>query len=954
MMLISQGIVVGSAAATDDVGILSDVGTTTNIIDIEVANTTSSDSQIWVEPYESEVVDYGPEVVACEVVPVVGEVTVCAETDNESSLSNLTLDDVVPADYSVIDSNTESLESTGLITVQGRIVYENVVTKAVSAPALPYSAHDYPANFNPEDDYDWPIYGRPDATSVWIFFSRIDIEIVHDSLRILDASGLVAWQASTSYYVDLWVEIEGNMATIQLESDGSIQYWGFEVTKFAMDQNQYLGVSGATVEIWDYDYFGDDLLASVTTDSQGVFTAAGISNDDPEAGTQDVYVKVRSTSDQAELHNVGAYEYTIVTNVSYNVPDGTTDYGNLRSSDADNPAWIVYSNLMDCWNTFKSGGPSYETPQIEAIWTFGHDADYAWGCPDGSHVDYDPLSLHQGEIHLDSEDGENPHAILHECGHVVMYRVYDEWIPSETGIHYYNTNIPEAEAWSEGWANFVPAAVGLYTGKGDRYHDLGYGWPVGAFYDMEASEGLLNDDYPGSSSDWPGGDTNEATVSYALYDIYDTVDDGTDNFDGTLYRVWAVLDDRRITDFPDYFDCFREHYDYATSFITNCHGAIKQGSRGTINYDPILFYDDFTDGNIADWTKVESGGDVTVDSSLGNLSAPCMKIYKHEGTEASSSHMFPTQGGDFVVEAKVRTPTPTGYLYFMVMLGSEYGVHLTIKSGELQYWDTSTWKSIGVKCLVDTWYLVTLNIHAATGYYDIYVDGLLKKSNALFYGGVSEQKFLNVVKFQAGYSSQIYKTLYVDEVVVRGGSALFIDQFRDDLDDWTKDSSGGPVSWDLTKGSCAKPSMNLYKQTVAYGTSAKHTFSGKADGSVFLEARVMVNTTAEYKWCYVNLYSGSSIESYLVLRDGYIKYYSGGTWYSTTFSYSANTWFKIGLNVDLESGKYDIYANGAKVASYKPLYTNTGSIDNVYLQAGCYNDLYGVTLWVDDIVVTYR
>lgn len=911
----------------------------------KAANVTSDESEgIWIDTCELDEDDCCRDPPPMEIVLVTGEVTVCSRQVDESPGENLTAD-VVWFDDSLTDAEgTEYLESAGTITVTGRVVYENVIT-SISAD-LPASPHPYTTSFD-----RW-LYGNPGTTSVWIFFPKIEVEYPNDDLNIYDQNGVLRWYTQQTLYENLWVNIPGNAARISLVIDNSIYKWGYEVTKFSMDSDRLIGVPGAPVEIWDWDWWGSEKLTTVTTDSQGYFSSGEISNDDDEGGTQDIFVKAISNSDKARVMEEGGGDYYFATDRIDNVPDGTLDLGNLRSSDPDNPGWIVYSALMDCWNTFKYGGPSHTVPQLKAVWDPGHDASYWLGCSSTSH--YDIEGLRTGEIHLDSPDGERPDVILHECAHHIMFREYDNWLPGAVEEHYYTGNIPEGPAWSEGWAQFVPHAVGMYTGKGDRYRDLGGGYN-NIFYDLETSARTDNGQYPGDGSGWIGGDTQEATISYAMYDIYDSATDGLDTWTGGLSRIWNVLDDRRTTDFSDYFDCFRDHYYSTTSYITYCTNAIKQGSRGTINYDPVMFYDDFTDGNIDDWVKVTSGGTVTVDSSLGNVSTPCMKIYKG-GTgaaEASSKHMFPTQGGDFVVEAKVMTPDPGGYLYLWVMKGCEHGIYVGLKSDAIEYFDTG-WHSIGATCVANTWYLMTFDIRAASGYYDIYVDGLLKKSNAKFYGGATGQKYLDTVKFQAGYYGQTYKALYVDDVVVRGGKILFLDQFRDNLDDWMKVSSGGPVTWDLTKGSCAKPSISLYKQQTSGGTSAKHYFSSKSDGRVFLEARAMVSTTASWKLCYVDLFSGGYIESYLVLRDGYIMYYSGTTWYTTAFSYSANTWFKIGIDLDLESGKYDLYGNGAKLASYIPMYSGTGSIDNVYLQAGCYNDLYGVTLWVDDITVTYR
>lgn len=948
---LSQSATGDAAASTcPEVWVLEDDDSST-----QLSNETETGDDSWNFYIEESTYDDSSDELPLGFIPVMSEPLQGVDAIGLFPDSNLTAEPAVTEhEETSSDTGDALLDVEELITVEGRIVYENVITSDQLGQDLPRTNH----NYDPNTNANWVLYGSPSATQVEVFFPKIEVQRTYDHLYVRDGNNSIVFQTVSQLYTDTWVTVPGNVVKIQFTSDSSTQYWGFEVTKFVPSQYRYIGVAGATVEIWDDDFLGDQLLCEVTTDISGCFIKENLSNHD-EWGSygQDIIVRARTTSDNARVIEEYGGDYTFITSMWQDVPDGTTlDIGTWRSADASNSAWIVYSTLMDGWFTLKNGGPSDTVPFVKAVWTLGHSSDYGYGgCTSTTHYHFDDAAA--GQIHLTSNDGQVPDTVLHEYGHHLMWYAYDEWIPADYGYsHMIKDNLKESEAWQEGWPELIHAVVGHWTGKGDTYRDCGAGYNYGHYYDMEGSQQLklgVVETFPGSD-DWLGGDTNEATISYSLYDVYDSACDGADAYNGGFTKIWTVMKSGRHYGLPDWFDGWRKCYLSSTGDITGCGNSIKQGSRGTINYDPVVFFDDFSDGNIGDW--VTSGGDnVTVDTGIGNVSAPCMKIYKGAvgASESSSKHRFPVQGGDFVVEAKIRTPNPTGCLYMFVMTGTDYGVYVGIESGQIRYFDTY-WHSTGVTCVANAWYLVTLDIRAASGYFDIYIDGLLKTSNAKFFGGVTGQKFLDGVKFQAGYWGQTYKTLYVDDVVVRGGKALFQDQFRDNLDDWTKDTSGGPVSWDQTKGMCSVPSISLYKQTISYGTSAKHYFSSKSDGRVFLEARAMVSTTLSSKWCYVNLYSGSSIESYLVLRDGYIKYYSGTTWYTTTFNYAANSWFKIGIDVDLESGKYDLYANGVKLVSYIPMFAGTGSVSYVYLQAGCYNAFSGVTLWVDDIAVTYR
>lgn len=812
----------------------------------------------------------------------------------------------------------------------------------------------------------WSIYGEPDTSSIEIFFSSIQVQYPNDYIQVKDSQGNLAWQTWAGTYTNQWVTVWSHSARIELYSDGTDQRDGFYVTKFVQNWHHWFPVQGVTVYAYDDDtYSGDDPLGSAVTDSQGYFSITNIPNDHeswPEGGTLDVYCKLWSYSDHAIVVMSGGGAYGMTTDVQGNVEDGDVNFYDIAPSEATNTAWIAYSNVNDCWNTFANGGPGYQAPQIKAVWTSGHNANYHWGCPSGTHTDTG--GLYPGEIHLNSVDGQVVDTVLHEAGHVIMFREYDNWVPGETTNHFYTLNYGENFAWTEGWADFVPAAVGLYTGKGDAYFDTGNLGLLGYQYSMETAQQLESGIYPGDA-EWLGGDTNEATISYALYDIYDSNDDGTDYFDGGLNGIWTVFDDRRINDFSDFYDAFREHYYSSQAYYASCHNAIKQGSRGTISYDPVTLMEDC--GDIPDWTLSQVGGAVSLDSdpNLAPVPTPCMRLetYNPNTGEVSAAHHFPTQGGDFVVDVKVRPDDTIGHNYIWIMNTgptNAFGAYIAFQNGQISYYSTGpNWHDI-MAFSADTWYQLTFSIHASSGTFDLFVNGVSKVTGAAFYDdGSSSNHYLNLVKFRAGYAGQAEVKYWVDDITIRVGAGMFCDQFVEDYVGWTRVQTAGTVDRDSYSGSWVYPSARLNRQQTdpSKQCQAFHSVStsSKTSGRIYLEARVSVDTIGSYKWCYVNLYdSGGVVETYLVLRDGYICYYTG-SWVYTSYTYSAGSWFKIGLDADLETGTYDIYANGAKIVSGAPLW-DPGTAHNILkvgLQAGAAN-LSGMTLHCDDIVVTWR
>jgi hypothetical protein len=898
------------------------------------------------------------------VLPVAGDVQICRAFNGSTAADNP--DRAFEKAADVPQSEGSSLLLAEIITVTGRVVYENIVSTE-SEPSMPDSPHSYSNNY----DNSWYLKGSPSASQVQVFFSRVDVEYSYDHVKVWDRYNNLVWDSDNigGHGTNICVAVPGNQARVQLTSDFSITDWGFQVTKFVPNGDRYRGVPMSTIEIWDDDYLGDDLLWTGVSDNSGYFSVTLSNHDGGGANGQDIYVKAFTTSDHARVIVLNGGTYGLETGVYQDVPDESTlNVGNMAAPDAANSAWIVYSNLVYCWNTLMNGGPGYSVTQVKAAWNLGHSSDYGWGCCQGPNGPSHYGTIAE-EIHLRSDDGQDTDTILHECGHHVMFHVYSHWLPHTSSYsHYYGSNSPEDIAWQEGWPNFFSIVVALWTETGDRYFDLGGGVgsyssaAEGVFYDMETSQklqgGVVNS-YPGDTDPfWAGGDTDEATVSYALYDIYDYPNDGLDTYYGGFLRIWWVMAYERHSSLSEFYDSWRAYYKNYLLDQWGCDAAIKQGSLGTINYDPVMFYDDFLDGNTDGWILEESGGDVSLDYSAGlaPVPVPAMKIDKTSvNNEASARHQFPTQGGDFIIEAKIRSANTAGWFYFLGMLGNEFGIYFCMRGGSFAYY-TTTWNTFGMSYSANTWYQVDFKVHAASGTYDILINGVLKVTGAAF-NGAAGQRYLNTVKFQAGTSTMGSVTGWVDEVAIRGGSSLFSDQFIENLVGWTQVETGGPVDWDGTTGSWNSPSMKLYKQTDTDDTQAFHTVSTTTTGKVFLEARAKISTIDSGKWCYVNLYNSAGVlETYLVLKDGYICYWTSSGWASTTFSYGANTWFKLGLDVDLETGLYDIYGNGVRIAAGTPLWGSGGShnIAKVGFQAGTHDDLYGMTLWGDDILVSWR
>lgn len=490
-------------------------------------------------------------------------------------------------------SSTDSA-SRGTITVTGRAVYENIVTDDQNV--LPESPRDGSGKYANNMNNLQCVFGYPDASSISICFSKIDIESGYDHIYVKTESGTLVWQTDTGYngekiYENLWIDIPGHVAQIHMTSDGSITYWGYNVFLLVPDANIYRGAKYATVEVWDHDPWpgNDDLLWTGLTDANGYFTASGISNSDSGgSGGQDVFVKFKPTSDYARVIAQYGGEYNFDTMIWDNRPDGSTlDVGWWWSALTNyNTAWTIYDALTDSYSYLKDGPAGWTAPQVKAVWTIGHNSDYLCG-NNGALSHYHTTGLYSNEIHLTSANGQVTDIVQHEYGHHAMWHVYGNWAPSNGGSHTWTGNVDAGLAWLEGWADFFVAAVGVGGGHGDGYYGESFQGtsptdcvafayePSGEHYNPSA--------WVLGGAGWPGGVTNEGAIAYALYDVFDTASDGKDICSAGFASIWNVLLTGHQANFGEWWTAFKNMNVAMRNH--EAKSAIYQGSAATIDYN---------------------------------------------------------------------------------------------------------------------------------------------------------------------------------------------------------------------------------------------------------------------------------------------------------------------------------------------------------------------------------
>jgi len=169
----------------------------------------------------------------------------------------------------------------------------------------------------------------------------------------------------------------------------------------------------------------------------------------------------------------------------------------------------------------------------------------------------------------------------------------------------------------------------------------------------------------------------------------------------------------------------------------------------------------------AGWTlSAPTNTSVTV-AAIPSTSDKSMKIYDNTtSSRATAKKSFTPQTGQVTFEWKFMEPVASKWPRFLIQNGSTIAINLYDHEwGQLAYLDGSTGFNTDILSIVsNTWYTVKVVADPATDLFDIYVDGILKRSGCHFTNDVSSLDNIMFVS-DTGTSNS---TLYVDNLKVTG------------------------------------------------------------------------------------------------------------------------------------------------------------------------------------------
>ncbi len=290
-------------------------------------------------------------------------------------------------------------------------------------------------------------------------------------------------------------------------------------------------VRNATVEIRDNEPIGSELVATVSTDLLGNYTAIVDNNDGPFEGGRDLFVRVLTKSEGFVVRMPGLFGSThrIESSVHGNMADHVTLTINLTANNTDdnNTAFSVCDAMVMIMDYIERTRGSL-WGEVDVIFP-------------SSGSFYRPLF---NDIHIERGDRFDWDVTHHETGHFVQDKLNISNSPS--GRHALGENLGERLgkdagirlAWGEGWPTFFgvtaqtvenAAAMGI-----PNVGDLSY-----TETDEESFSYSLESQLTYNSK----GEDCELTVQRILWDIYDGNDDsGDQGVSIDDITIWNLID----------------------------------------------------------------------------------------------------------------------------------------------------------------------------------------------------------------------------------------------------------------------------------------------------------------------------------------------------------------------------------------------------------------------------
>lgn len=315
--------------------------------------------------------------------------------------------------------------------------------------------------------------------------------------------------------------VAGDVAKVNYVVTGAFVYYDHD--------GRLLPAAGVTARIMDKDIESgdsDDFLATAVTDADGKFRA-----DFSAEEYQDIYVAFVAENDIYKVADSSGGVYQWNTPVTWDVAakDAGVDIGTQSIGGASDSVGNG-QNAGAMW-IYQSVRKSAEFASRQALSLTGGSGLYSVVWTDDNDTTYSTdMTTYVARNHSYMHD-----VITHETGHVLM-NAYSRVPKGSGGRHKVDGAYSRELAWAEGWATFYAACVIFDASDANAYLPYFAG-------------GVSVENVPANFAE---GDTNEMRVAGALWDLYDSNADGSDNVSMKFADIFEALrrsDGREIGNF---------------------------------------------------------------------------------------------------------------------------------------------------------------------------------------------------------------------------------------------------------------------------------------------------------------------------------------------------------------------------------------------------------------------
>jgi len=342
------------------------------------------------------------------------------------------------------------------------------------------------------------------------------------------------------------------------------------------------------------------------------------------------------------------------------------------------------------------------------------------------------------------------------------------------------------------------------------------------------------------------------------------------------------------------------------------------------------------------WTTNTAGGTVQAAATPSSSNRSLELTDNSSSAYVSAAQSFEAISGPVTAEFKAKFGSESFYALHLYD-GTTQAVRLRTYNGNIQILNGGTYETLQTYS-PGTWYAFKIAADSLTDKVDIYIDGMLVKSQADFVNPVSS---IDSIQFTT-HTATAGMVMNIDDIAVLPANVSVNESFNTigtglQPDGWTISNAGGAVAVADVPGTANKV-LQLVDTSTSAAIIANKSFEEQTD-SVTVEAKVRFGTSGLY---YLKLMSGSAVAVRIRTSSGHLQAANNGVNVNLQ-TYSANQWYHIKIVANLATNKTDIYVDGTLRQSQGDFNAAATGIDAI--EFATHTSTSDMSLDVDDVVV---